>query len=178
MIVRRAVLDDAPAIAAVHVQAWRAAYKGIVPAAYLDALDVEDRTARWRGNLTQGASTVCVAETAQGVVGWASLGACRDDDATGSTGELWAIYVAPGRWRHGVGRAMWAWGESHLAQAGYSSAVVWVLEDNLAARRFYATVGFEPAPDATKRVDIGGASLPEVRLRAPRIGRYVARGLC
>jgi len=169
VIVRRAALDDAPAIAAVHVQAWQAAYKGIVPDAFLDALRVEERTTRWRQNLAEGASTVCVAESPEGVVGWASVGACRDADATATTGELWAIYVAPGRWRHGVGRAMWAWGQSHLEQAGFTSAVVWVLEENRSARRFYATVGFVPAPDATKMVEIGGVSLPEVRLRAPRI---------
>ena len=170
MNVRRAGLDDAPAIAAVHVQAWQAAYKGIVPAAFLDSLSVEERTTRWRQNLAVGASTVCVAEASEGVVGWASVGACRDADAPAATGELWAIYVAPGSWRHGVGRAMWAWGQSHLEQAGFTSAVVWVLEDNRSARRFYATVGFVPAPDATKMVEIGGVSLPEVRLRAPRLG--------
>jgi L-amino acid N-acyltransferase YncA len=168
--VRRAALDDAPAIAAVHVQAWQAAYKGIVPAAFLDSLSVEERTARWRQNLAEGASTVCVAEASEGVVGWASVGACRDADATAATGELWAIYVAPGCWRHGVGRAMWAWGQSHLEHAGFTSAVVWVLEDNRSARRFYARMGFASAPDATKMVEIGGVSLPEVRLRAPRLG--------
>ncbi|MEX0715757.1 MAG: hypothetical protein WD066_04185 [Planctomycetaceae bacterium] len=37
MIVRQATPADAPAIAAIHVDAWRGAYRGIVPAEYLAA---------------------------------------------------------------------------------------------------------------------------------------------
>jgi L-amino acid N-acyltransferase YncA len=165
VVVRRATVDDAPAIAAIHVRAWQAAYRGIVPAAFLESLSVEDREARWRKNFADQASTMYVAEEPDGVVGWASVGGCRDPDATRATGELWAIYVAPSRWHHGVGRALWVRGKSHLEAAGFSSVVVWVLEDNRPARRFYEAVGFAAEPDQTKVIEIGGAGLREVRLR-------------
>ena len=46
--IRRARPEDAGAIAAVHVAAWREAYAGLVPAEALAALSVEARTAFWR----------------------------------------------------------------------------------------------------------------------------------
>jgi hypothetical protein len=50
-LVRPAVLQDAPAIAAVHVATWRDAYAGLLPDDFLDGLDVDQRAERWRGRL-------------------------------------------------------------------------------------------------------------------------------
>ena len=46
--VRSANLDDCAAIAAVHVRAWRAAYRGHMPDEFLDRLDIGERTEMWR----------------------------------------------------------------------------------------------------------------------------------
>ena len=43
MEIRRAVAEDADAIAAIHVAGWRETYAGILPAAHLAALSVERR---------------------------------------------------------------------------------------------------------------------------------------
>ena len=43
-----AQLGDADRIGAIQVRAWRAAYRGVMPDAYLDELDVDDRAAYWR----------------------------------------------------------------------------------------------------------------------------------
>jgi GNAT superfamily N-acetyltransferase len=51
-IVREAVVDDAAAVAAVQIAAWRAAYADVMPAAYLDGLDQEQFAANWRDTLT------------------------------------------------------------------------------------------------------------------------------
>ena len=165
MLVRPATLDDARGIASVQVHAWRAAYTGIVPREFLDNLSVDERESRWRTNLAGMEAMTCVAEDPTGVIGWASVGPCRDEDATPELGELWAIYVAPERWRGGVGRALWTWGRARLAERGSRDIVVWVLEANHAARRFYETLGFRAAPDRTRMLEIGGARIREVRLR-------------
>jgi hypothetical protein len=55
--VRRAVAGDARAIAEVQVAGWEAAYRGLVPDAFLDAFTVEVRTARWVELLEQGSVT-------------------------------------------------------------------------------------------------------------------------
>jgi len=38
MEIRTATLDDVPDISRIHALSWKAAYKGIVPQAYLDGL--------------------------------------------------------------------------------------------------------------------------------------------
>ena len=51
MLVRAATIEDARAIATIHVETWRAAYAGIVPAAHLAALSIDEREVRWRSIL-------------------------------------------------------------------------------------------------------------------------------
>jgi hypothetical protein len=38
MDIRAARMEDVPQIAAVHVRSWQAAYRGLLPQAYLDGL--------------------------------------------------------------------------------------------------------------------------------------------
>jgi hypothetical protein len=47
MSIRRAELSDAKGIAAVHVAAWRVAYRGLLPDDVLDRLSIEDSAKRW-----------------------------------------------------------------------------------------------------------------------------------
>jgi GNAT superfamily N-acetyltransferase len=47
--VRAATIADAGPIARVHIASWRAAYVGLIPQDFLDAMDVEDRRLRWEG---------------------------------------------------------------------------------------------------------------------------------
>jgi hypothetical protein len=42
-MIRQAILEDAEAIAKVHVASWQAAYKGLMPAEFLASLSVERR---------------------------------------------------------------------------------------------------------------------------------------
>ena len=47
MEIRAARMQDVPQIAVVHVRSWQAAYRGLLPQAYLDALDPAQRISRW-----------------------------------------------------------------------------------------------------------------------------------
>ena len=44
LVLRLPGLDDAGVLGEVHVAAWQAAYRGLMPDAYLDGQRVEDRT--------------------------------------------------------------------------------------------------------------------------------------
>ena len=48
VIVRRALVADARAIAQVRVDAWRTTYRGMIPDAYLDGMKVDDSAALWQ----------------------------------------------------------------------------------------------------------------------------------
>ena len=165
MVVRPATLEDSRAIAEIHVRSWQAAYRGIVPPAFLDSLSVEQRERGWRQRLERDTSGTSVLEERGEVLGWVSVGSSRDDDALSSTSELWAIYVAPEHWRRGMGHRLWSDAEEQLRRAGFLDVTLWVLKENAGALRFYGANGFVVDPRVEKTVELGGAALIEVRLR-------------
>ncbi|HOG45164.1 MAG TPA: GNAT family N-acetyltransferase [Anaerolineae bacterium] len=161
MLVREATLDDTPGIARVHVDTWRAAYAGIIPAAHLAGLSYEAREQRWRDNLTNAAPGrfTLVAEEAGEVVGFSGGGPERGADAE-YRGEVYAVYVRPGRQRRGIGRQMVQACARRLLVQRLGSVLIWVLADNKPARGFYERLGGRPVREQT--VEIGGAWLREV----------------
>ena len=156
---------DARAIARIHVDAWRAAYPGIVPDAYLAALSVDEREAQWREALSSGAAQMLVARSDGEAVGWVSFGACRDADAPASQGEIWAIYLAPAHIGKGIGRALWLQARTQLRQQGFRSCSLWVFPENAKAIRFYESVGFVADGLPPQRFELGGKVLHEARYR-------------
>lgn len=56
--IREAAPTDAAGFARSQISAWRAAYEGILPAAYLAGMDVERLTAGWERRLAGGGAGV------------------------------------------------------------------------------------------------------------------------
>jgi len=143
MHIRTATVDDAPGMARVHVDTWRAAYRGILPADFLDALSYEARTQRWCENLAQAGPQqfTLVAEDDSGeLVGFARGGPERDG-MPGYDGEIYAVYVLAQHQRRGIGRQLMSTSARHLMELGFRAAVVWALEANRRARSFYEILG-------------------------------------
>jgi ribosomal protein S18 acetylase RimI-like enzyme len=162
MNIRTARPEDAPRIAEIHVRAWQAAYRDLLPESFLAALSVSDREAAWRKNLDDG-SYVLVAEEDEQVVGWMIGGRTRDADCPPTTAEIYALYVDPGCWRRGAGRQLWARAREDFQAQGHTAVTLWVLEENTAARRFYELLGFGADPEARKTIEMAGRSLVEMR---------------
>lgn len=161
--VRPATAEDADAIGRVHAETWRAAYAGVFPEA---AFDVEERRRWWRRWFAQEPrprAATFVAELDGEVVGFAGVGASREEDGVG---ELYTIYVDPGRWGTGAGRALIADAESSLAGSGFAEAMLWVLEGNERAERFYRAAGWS-RDGGRKAEQFQGAEIVEVRYRKP-----------
>ena len=78
---RRAMAGDAPAIARVRIESWRTTYRGMIPDAYLDGMQMDASTAIWERVLSAG-----------DVLGPlnAPLGPGRDSLETLPTPPLWA----------------------------------------------------------------------------------------
>ena len=160
--VRRAVAADAEAVARVHVAAWQSGYRGLLPDDLLASLSVRQRTEQWHGRLA-GAQDATTWVAGEPVLGFASVGPSRDDDAPAGTGELYALYVHPAAWRTGVGSRLMTAALDVLGDA----ATLWVLEGNERARLFYARHGWRP-DGARKQDSRGAAVLDEVRYRLER----------
>jgi len=161
---RRAVPADAPALAVIHVAAWHEAYRGIVPGSYLEQFTVEVRTRRFREFLSADSAETYVAEADGRIVGFLTIGGCRDSDMDSrTTGEIWGIYLSPQYWRRGVGRFLCEQGQNLLASRGFTTATLWVLEANSQASGFYEATGFK-ADGTTKQLPLG-TNLTAVRYR-------------
>jgi ribosomal protein S18 acetylase RimI-like enzyme len=169
-MIRSATPVDARAIATIHVEAWRAAYRGIVPDEYLDSLSIDGRESASRQILLAADTSTWVAQESDAIVGWISAGPSRDTDADMSAGEIWAVYVAPERWGKGVGRSLCQQVEEQLRTQGCVAVTLWVLKDNERALKFYQSNGFFLDIGATKEIERGGKTLSEVRFRKPLIG--------
>ncbi len=167
--IRRARVDDAASVAAIHVRAWQHAYRGYVPQDHLDGLDAEAWTVdrrRWIREPRTPQHRVWVLERAGTVLGFAATGPSRDADGAEATGEVEAIYLDPELVGTGLGRRLFAYSLMALRRLGFREAVVWVLEGNERARRFYASAGCTLDP-AVRTIRLGGADLQEVRYRRP-----------
>jgi len=158
-LVRPADVDDAAAIARVHVESWRTTYRGLLPDNFLDSLSQGRYLERWLRSLGDDATRVYVAEDAHEVVAFASGGRERAGE-DGYSGELYAIYVLEKAQRkgHGIGLARAVTGG--LREMGLGDMIVWVLRDNSPARRFYERLGGTYV--RTQPVTIGSVELQEV----------------
>lgn len=159
-------VEDARAIAEVHVASWRATYAGLIPDRVLDSLTVAERTALWQRVLAPGSGWVIVARDGDRVVGFVSGGAARDGDAEARDGEILALYLLPEYHRRGIGRHLFAAACRRLAADGFRSLRLWVLAGN-PTRGFYRRLGGR----ADRREDdlIGGVRVPAVRYTWDRL---------
>ena len=146
MVIRAGTRKDAEATARVHIESWAAAYT-------LRGPSLEQRL-----DLHRRSPPSFVAEVDGEVVGFVGVGPSRDPDAEG---ELYTIYVRPGHWGAGVGRELLRAGERRMVELGYRRVVLWVLADNVRARRFYERAGF--ALDGGTNVLAGLGGVLEVR---------------
>lgn len=162
VVVRAAKLDDAPAMARVHVAAWHSAYADLLSPTFLTSLDVGRAEERWATTLADQPETTVrylVAEAgARNVIGICAVGKARDA-VVANTGELRMINVHPSWWRCGVGTALLIQGKNELAAMGYRQAYLWVLEGNHRARAFYESHGW--AATAVRRIDHRLVDAPE-----------------
>jgi ribosomal protein S18 acetylase RimI-like enzyme len=165
-VLRSPSIDDAGALGEVHVAAWQAAYRGLMPDAYLDGLRVEERTQWWVEVLSRpqrDADVLQVADLDGQVRGFVLAGPARDDDTDGP-GEVYALNVHPAAWGSGLGSALLAIAQTGLATAGFEHAVLWVLPGNVRARRLYEHAGWRG--DGARRVEqIHEVQVEEVRYR-------------
>ncbi|HEV2215301.1 MAG TPA: GNAT family N-acetyltransferase [Terracidiphilus sp.] len=162
MKIRKAEPEDALHVARVHVRAWQAAYKGLLPEEYLAGLRVEDRAARY-DFATRDATKpqTLVAVEGDAIVGFATTSPSRDEDLS-DYGELGALYVEPERWGSGVGRELMAAARGQLAGQGFKDALLWVLVGNARAERFYGADGWRA--DGQRRMEtVWGVTVDEVR---------------
>jgi ribosomal protein S18 acetylase RimI-like enzyme len=160
LAVRRVEPGDAAALGEIHVRTWQAAYAHVFGAERLAAMSAERRTEQWRRWLADGVEAWVYEDEAGTVVGFVWIGDSREAP---DEGELFAIYVLPEAWGSAAGRELMAAGRDAL-QAAYPTSILWVLEDNPRARRFYEREGWT-LDGGRKEDEVLGSVVAEVRYR-------------
>lgn len=148
--------DDPLEISEIYEQSWKFAYKGIIPQSFLDSIP----HGKWVKHLGREEMRSLVIDEDGKLTGTASFCASRWENFKGY-GELVSIYLLPKYIGSGRGAALISEALKGIAEAGFKKAVLWVLEDNRRARRFYEKNGFL-CTDVYLENDIGGKLLREV----------------
>ena len=162
--IRKADIEDAEAIAAVHVETWQNAYLGLIPDSYLQSLSIDQRAITWRENLQNQHSTshTLVAEMENQIVGFIGVGANRDADAAANIAEVFSIYVDPESQGFGIGSRLLNQALDFLKSNGFIGVVLWVLAENVSSRFWYESRGWR-ADGKVKSEHRGDFDLIEVR---------------
>ena len=162
-VIREAVLADAAAIAPVHVRSWQRAYRGLMSDSLLDGLDVGQRIEHWASILsTPNEGARLVVEVDGVVVGF--LVATRASPSSPDCAEVFSIYLDPDHWRGGLGARLLTAGVAALRAPGPLPVVLWVLDGNDGACRFYEAQGWRA--DGASRDDVMfDEVIPHVRYR-------------
>lgn len=164
--VRVAWADDAPAIAAVQLRAWRTTYADLLPA---DALpDQESVAAAWRASLGRprdARNRVLVALERNRVVGFAICSPAGDPDCDPvADGELAELTVDPDERGRGHGSRLLQAAAETMAADRFVRAVQWVLSTDDALRAFLAGAGWA-ADGAHRELDREGGGSPVKQVR-------------
>ncbi len=164
MLIREARLEDAGAIAKVHVDSWRTTYLGIIPESYIARISYKKRKERWRKMLGDAPEKdrqhfiYVVENNHKQIIAFADGGIERNGDSI-YQGELYAIYIMEAYQGQGIGRKLVKTLAEKLSQSGLKSMLVWVLEDNPACQ-FYQALGGEQVKQ--KKVEFEGVKLNEI----------------
>ncbi|RPH68471.1 MAG: GNAT family N-acetyltransferase [Myxococcaceae bacterium] len=156
--IRTASSGDAPGIAHVQVLTWQQTYRGILPDAFLDGLDVERSAESWRAVISDRRRITHVVD-GPGIIGFCTAGPSRGDPI-GFRGEVEAIYVHPAEQGRGHGTALVRAAMGWLAAKRLSPVLVWALEANTRAHGFYRALGAHRLD--TRLLRIADALYPEV----------------
>jgi ribosomal protein S18 acetylase RimI-like enzyme len=132
---------DVAAVAELHAASWRSAYRGMLRDAYLDADVGDDRLRTWTARLANPIDSQFgfIAHSGTDPVGFVfMLG--REDSTWGTLVDN--LHVLPGHKGRGIGRRLLE-AAAHETGRRYPGERVhlFVFEKNLAARRFYASIG-------------------------------------
>ncbi len=150
--------DDRMELSRIYEQSWKYAYKGLIPDDYLESIP----EGKWASTPDRAGMYTLVTEE-NGLVGTSSF--CRSrwknhpDD-----GEIVSIYFLPEYIGRGYGSELFTAAEKELHDLGFEHILLWVLEDNTRARKFYERHGYAATGEVLDD-NIGGKDIREIMYR-------------
>ncbi len=159
--IRYADITNAEILGDISSKAWKATYKDIIPDEILNNISTEKRKGYFEKSIANSWENNAIILDNDKAVGFIALVKCRDNDKNSSFGEIGGLYIYPQYINQGIGYKLLFWGLNELKKQGYTTATLWVLEENTHARTFYERMGF--IHDGTIKEITIGKSLKEYR---------------
>jgi ribosomal protein S18 acetylase RimI-like enzyme len=147
--IRRAKAVDAVLVAETHDEAWRTAYRGIIPGTELEKLISRRGPVWWESAIRKG-SRVALLMFGDKIAGYANYGRNRARSLF-YDGEIYELYLRPEFQGLGFGRRLFTATRRDLAQSGLKSLVVWALSENEPAVEFYRALGGRAVARSSER---------------------------
>jgi ribosomal protein S18 acetylase RimI-like enzyme len=163
MKIRRATAQDAETVGKIHVESWNVAYRGIMPDDVIAQTDLAYRTQLWANRIADPDWPVFIIDDGGESVAFCQMIPTKDpDDDPTKVGHITSLHALPHLRGRGYGTALVDHVRAEFRKRGFAELTLWVLEENLQARRFYEKYGF--------RLDGGtrtypNTDVPEVRYR-------------
>lgn len=155
--VRRGRAADAQSLVEVHRDAWRLAYRGIIPHLHLETM-IQRRGLDWWRSAVRSGEGLLVLDVAGTIAGYATHGASRTKGPY--RGEIYELYLAPVYQGLGLGEHLFEACRARLDNRRLPGLLVWALVENTSATAFYWQRGGRPVLSTFDR--IGGAKLEKV----------------
>jgi GNAT superfamily N-acetyltransferase len=167
---RVAWADDAAAIAAVQVRAWRDSYQDVLPAEVLEALDPQELAAGRSQTLSRppdARNRVLDAQERNDETGVAVTGPAGDPDCDPvAVGEISDLTVDPHKRSEGHGSRLMQACVDTLVADKFTRAITWLGATDDELRRFWTDAGWGP-DGAHRTLDLtgdGSTLVKQVRL--------------
>lgn len=149
--------DDRFEISRIYEESWKFAYKDIIPQSYLESIPAGS----WASDLDkEGMNTLVLIEDGK-FIGTSSYCKSRFSDFR-DFGEIVSIYFLPQYIGKGYGRQLMDAAVGELGHLGFHDIFLWVLEENIRARKFYEKAGFTLGEGCLDD-NIGGKELREIQ---------------
>ena len=148
--------DSILEISNIYEQSWKFAYHNIIPQSFFDSIP----SGRWAGGISrEGMQNLVLLENDR-MIGTASI--CKSRWAQyPEYGEIVSIYLLPDCIGQGYGTHLLNGCMAELHKQGFDRILLWVLEKNTRARRFYEKNGLICCGES-RRDNIGGKELQEI----------------
>ena len=137
-MIRPAEEKDLPRIAKIHSDAWHHAYPNIVSPDILATVTPESRLNAWRQWFAVDSYNISVYVEQNQPVGFTLTCPARDiQRPPRNYGELTHLYIDPSRISTGIGHHLFCDAVAQIKSGNYAGMLLWTLEGNTVARRFY-----------------------------------------
>lgn len=126
----------------VHSESWQKAYRGIISDEVVDGFTAESRADVFTEAISSRPEEYYLFTVDDNPAGIALLYKSHEDDMPDHVGEVYALYFHPDYWGTPAPHKGIQFCIKRLKQLGFAEIKIWVLKDNIRARKFYEKNGF------------------------------------